>query len=147
MTPIVKQLKDLQADCLALFMKIHNFHWNVKGHDFLPTHMETQAMYELFADIFDDLAERVVQLGEIPLTSLDEIAKHTTVKTETRTKFVSKDVHTAMLEEYKNFRAKLKQLADTAGEADDRGTQNYCDDKITHFDKAIWQLNARIVAP
>ncbi|GAB0029715.1 hypothetical protein VN1349_10780 [Helicobacter pylori] len=61
-------LKHLQADAIVLFMKVHNFHWNVKGTDFFNVHKATEEIYEEFADMFDDLAERIVQLGHHPLS-------------------------------------------------------------------------------
>ena len=38
MSKVIKQLKQIQADAHALYIKVHNYHWNVKGMDFHPVH-------------------------------------------------------------------------------------------------------------
>ncbi|MCG3720027.1 DNA starvation/stationary phase protection protein, partial [Aliarcobacter butzleri] len=45
MSNVIKQLKQIQADAHALYVKIHNFHWNVKGMDFHPVHSYTEGVY------------------------------------------------------------------------------------------------------
>lgn len=88
----VKILKQLQADSIVFFMKVHNFHWNVKGKDFPQVHAATEKIYEEFADVFDDVAERIIQLGETPYVTLESALKAAKIKEESKSDFKSKDV-------------------------------------------------------
>ena len=63
MSKIVKQLKQIQADAHALYIKTHNYHWNVKGMDFFPVHSYTQKIYEEMSELYDDMAEKSFNLG------------------------------------------------------------------------------------
>ncbi|RDU65859.1 DNA starvation/stationary phase protection protein [Helicobacter didelphidarum] len=140
----MKILKQLQADSLVFFMKVHNFHWNVKGKDFPQVHSATEKIYEEFAEIFDDLAERIIQLGEIPCVTLKEALGVAKIKEESKSDFKSKEVLEAILEDYKYFLSKFQKLSKTASSKDDVTTQGYADSQIAHLEKAIWMLKAQL---
>ena len=53
---VVDILKQIQADSIVFYMKLHNLHWNVKGLLFKPIHESTEAIYDEFAEIFDAVA-------------------------------------------------------------------------------------------
>ena len=57
MSKVIKQLKQIQADAHALYIKVHNYHWNVKGMDFHPVHAYTEGLYNEMSVLFDDMAE------------------------------------------------------------------------------------------
>ena len=69
---VIEQLRIMQADSIVLYMKVHNYHWNVRGSDFPQAHKALEEIYDEFADMFDDLAERVAQLGGTPVVTLSE---------------------------------------------------------------------------
>ncbi|WP_120944387.1 MULTISPECIES: Dps family protein [Helicobacter] len=141
---VVDLLKQLQADSLVLFVKLHNFHWNVKGPDFYPVHKFTQEVYEQFAELFDDLAERVTQLGHVPVVTLGEALKVAHVKEESRHSFSSKEVFEAVLKDYEHLEKHFAQLSDLAGQTDDKVTVAYADEQLGHLQKAIWMLKASL---
>ena len=63
---VIEALRKLQADSIVLYMKIHRFHWNVRGLDFPQAHKAFKEIYENFAGIFDDLRARL-QLNGTPI--------------------------------------------------------------------------------
>ncbi|PAF41656.1 Dps family protein [Helicobacter sp. 11S02596-1] len=140
----VKLLKQLQADSIVLFMKIHNFHWNVKGSDFYHTHKATEKIYEEFADMFDDLAERIVQLGDKPVVTLTEALKTAKVKEETRTDFRSDDVFKGIFQDYEYLEKEFKQLSDLASKENDNVTVAYADEQTAKLQKSLWMLRAHL---
>ena len=135
-------LRQLQADSIVLFMKVHNFHWHVRGSDFFQVHAETEKIYENFADLFDDLAERVVQLGEKPVVTLTEALQTSKIKEETKTVFHSKDIFAAVLKDYEYLLETFQELSKTADSEGDTTTVNYADDQIASLQKSIWMLKA-----
>ncbi|MFC3847117.1 DNA starvation/stationary phase protection protein [Helicobacter baculiformis] len=143
-TKVVDLLKQLQADSIVLFMKLHNFHWNVKGPDFYPVHKFTQEVYGQFAELFDDLAERVVQLGAVPVVTLAEALKLAHVKEESKHTFHSKEVFEAVLKDYEHLEKHFVQLSDLAGQTDDKVTLAYADEQLAKFQKAVWMLKASL---
>lgn len=140
----IKILKQLQADSLVFFTKMHNYHWNVKGKDFPQVHATTEEIYNNFADIFDGLAERIIQLGDIPYVTLKEMLDKAKIKEESKTSFKSKEILESVLEDYKYFLKNFKKLSEVAAKQNDTTTQGYADSQVAHLEKAIWMLNAQL---
>lgn len=144
MSKVVEILKQIQADSSVFYIKVHNFHWNIKGMDFHPLHNATQEIYEQFADIFDDVAERVLQIGCVPYVTLAEMLKVAQIKEESKTSFHSKEVVQAILGDFEYFLKKFNELSSEADKAGDKVSAAYADDKIGHLQKAIWMLKAQL---
>lgn len=140
----IKILKQLQADSLVFFIKTHNYHWNVKGKDFPQVHAATEEIYNQFAEIFDALAERIIQLGDTPYVTLKEVLDKAKIKEESKTSFKSKDVLESVLEDYKYFLKNFKKLSEVAAKENDTTTQGLADSQVAHLEKAIWMLNAQL---
>lgn len=141
---VVESLRKLQADSIVLYMKVHNFHWNVRGSDFPQAHKALEEIYDGFADMFDDLAERVIQLGGAPVVTLAEAIKISKIKEETKTTFTSKEILKEVLKIYENLHEDFTDLAKLADKDEDRVTASYCDDKLAELEKAIWMVKAQL---
>jgi starvation-inducible DNA-binding protein len=77
---IVAGLSRLLADTYTLYLKTHNFHWNVTGPMF-------QTLHTLFMDFYneqwlaiDTIAERIRSLGSYAPGTYEEFAKLTQIK-------------------------------------------------------------------
>ena len=55
---ITDGLSRLLADTYTLYLKTHNYHWNVTGPQFNDLHKFLQSQYEELDDFVDDVAER-----------------------------------------------------------------------------------------
>jgi starvation-inducible DNA-binding protein len=144
MSKVTKNLKQLQADAHALFVKIHNYHWNVKGMDFEPVHLKTEAIYNNMATLYDDAAERVIQLGGKPYLTLDDMAKATNIKTEKGDTFKSKEVVKNIIADYKYLHKLFQELSDDADNANDKTTAAFADDNVAILEKELWMLDSMI---
>lgn len=144
MSKVIEQLKQIQADAQVFYVKVHNFHWNVRGMDFHPTHKATQEIYEEFADVFDDAAERVLQLGGVPYVTLADMIKVAKIKEESATSFDSQAIAKAILSDYEYFLKAFLQLSSDADAQGDKVSAAYADDKVAHLQKAIWMLKAQL---
>ncbi|WP_394994355.1 DNA starvation/stationary phase protection protein [uncultured Helicobacter sp.] len=144
MSNIIDQLKQIQADAQVFYIKVHNYHWNVKGMDFHPTHKATEEIYEEFADVFDDMAERVLQLGGVPYVTLADMLKAAKIKEESAHSFDSKTILKAILADYEYFLNAFSALSKSADEAGDKVSAAYADDKCAQLQKAIWMLKAQL---
>ena len=61
---IAEGLGRLLADTYTLYVKTHNFHWNVKGPMFQTLHLMFEQQYNELALAVDLIAERIRALGE-----------------------------------------------------------------------------------
>jgi starvation-inducible DNA-binding protein len=78
---IASGLSKLLADSYSLYLKTHNYHWNVTGPQFNTLHTMFEGQYTELAAAVDEIAERIRALGiKAPgsysafgkLTSIDE---------------------------------------------------------------------------
>ncbi|MES2965449.1 MAG: Dps family protein [Bdellovibrionota bacterium] len=60
---IAKGLSRLLADTYTLYLKTHNFHWNVTGPQFQTLHLMFETQYNELALAVDLIAERIRALG------------------------------------------------------------------------------------
>ncbi len=76
---IAQGLSRLLADSYTLYLKTHNFHWNVKGPMFQTLHLMFEAQYTELAMAVDLIAERIRALGFLAPGSYKEFAKLTSI--------------------------------------------------------------------
>ena len=56
---IAHGLSRLLADSYTLYLKTHNYHWNVKGPLFNTLHLMFEEQYTELATAVDEIAERI----------------------------------------------------------------------------------------
>ena len=144
MSKVIKQLNQIQADAHALFVKFHDYHWNVKGIQFFSIHEYTQKAYEELSEIFDEVAERAIQLGGKAITDPQELNKLAHIKPAGKDSYTPVEVLNGVLEEYKHMLGEFKKLEELAEEVKDSTTVAMAQDKIAEYEKAIWMLNATL---
>jgi len=144
MSKVVKQLKQIQADSQTMFVKLHNYHWNVEGMDFFPVHNQTEEIYNSMAILYDDCAERVLQLGSKPYLTMSDILKATNIKEEKKDSFRSKEVVKAIVSDYKYFLKSFQDLSEEADKAGDKTTAAFADENVAALEKQLWMLGNMI---
>jgi starvation-inducible DNA-binding protein len=77
---IADGLSRLLADSYTLYVKTHNFHWNVTGPMFQPLHAMFEEQYTELATAVDEIAERIRALGFPAPGSFSEFTRLSSVK-------------------------------------------------------------------
>ncbi|MDD6055675.1 MAG: DNA starvation/stationary phase protection protein [Helicobacter sp.] len=144
MSKVIQSLKQIQADCAVFYIKLHNYHWNIKGADFHPVHSALEEMYDGVADVMDEVAERVLQLGDKPYVTLKDMLSVSKIAEDSNTCFDSKTILKIVLADYEYFLKAFKELSDLAGDENDKGTTALADEKVAGYEKAIWMLKAQL---
>jgi starvation-inducible DNA-binding protein len=141
---LIELLNKNLSNLHLLYVKLHNYHWNVKGANFKSVHEMTEAYYNYFAEQYDEVAERIVQLGGKPFASLQEYLKGTSLKEEMKNEFDTKYVLNALLSDFINLNNEFKEISITANENGDVPTANIADNNVAWIEKEIWMINASI---
>ncbi|MGE3246666.1 MAG: Dps family protein [Beijerinckiaceae bacterium] len=79
---IAEGLSKLLADTYTLYLKTHNFHWNVTGPMFNTLHLMFETQYNELALAVDAIAERIRALGVYAPGSYKQYADLTSIKEE-----------------------------------------------------------------
>jgi len=77
---IAEGLSRLLADSYTLYLKTHNFHWNVTGPMFNTLHLMFETQYTEMALAVDLIAERIRALGYPAPGSYAEFARLSSIK-------------------------------------------------------------------
>ena len=72
---IAAGLSKLLADSYTLYLKTHNFHWNVTGPMFQTLHLMFETQYNELALAVDLIAERIRALGHVAPGTYAQYAK------------------------------------------------------------------------
>ena len=144
MKNVISLLNQIQADAHALYVKVHNYHWNIKGMHFYPIHNKTEEIYNHLSELYDDTAERAIQLGGKALLTMGAIASLTGIKEESGESFEGRYVLEKIIEDFNYLKGKFQELAAAADELGDSTTVAMAEDEVANLEKEIWMLSSSV---
>jgi starvation-inducible DNA-binding protein len=134
----------LLADTYTLYLKTHNFHWNVEGPMFQTLHVMFMGQYTEMWNALDLLAERIRALGHYAPGSYTEFAKLSSIK---ESKSVPKALK--MVEELiSGHEAVIKTtrgVFDAAEKAKDQTTMDVLTQRLDIHEKTAWMLRSLLM--
>lgn len=140
---VVEGLQQLLADFHVYFANLRGYHWNIKGAGFFNLHEKFEELYDMAADQIDEIAERLLQLDEVPENKIDKLAKKAklTAKGEPEPE---KAMIKHLLEDMQYMIESVRTVAGIAEEAGDKGTADMIGGYLPGFEKNVWMLNSYI---
>ncbi len=133
----------LLADSYTLYVKTHNYHWNVTGPMFTTLHTLFETQYNELALAVDEIAERIRALGHVAPGSYAQFSALSRVKDADQ---VPKA--TAMIAElasdYETVRATARELIEAAEAAGDQASADLGVRRIEVSEKAAWMLRSHL---
>jgi starvation-inducible DNA-binding protein len=79
---VVAALNRDLASMLTLYQQYHKHHWIVEGAQFLELHLLLEEHYTQLHTQYDQIAERIVALGGLPVSGPVEIQEHAYIEHE-----------------------------------------------------------------
>ena len=140
-TIIVDGLSRLLADTYTLYLKTHNYHWNVTGPMFTSLHTLFEEQYNELALAVDVIAERIRALGEFAPGSYQAFSKLTAIKEET-------DVPNAenmlknLLNSHEIIVRHARELLQTTAIETDEVTADLLTQRMEFHEKNAWMMRA-----
>ncbi|WP_420852141.1 Dps family protein [Paenibacillus hamazuiensis] len=141
MSRVVEALNRQIAGWNVLYVKLHNYHWNVKGPQFFTLHAKFQQLYEEAALHIDELAERVLALGGAPIATMKQYLEISSVQ-EASGHETAEQMVAAIVHDYKTVIGELKEGMALAQETGDETTSDMLLAIHTELEKHVWMLNA-----
>ena len=140
---ICKGLARLLADTYTLYLKTHNYHWNVTGPMFNTLHTMFQTQYEELALAVDDVAERIRTLGAYAPGSFSEFAGMTDIA-EAKPNTSARDMITQLADDQLKVAAAAAALSKVAGAAGDDVSTDLGIRRQDVHEKNAWMLCAHL---
>jgi len=138
---VVESLNVLLASFQTYYQNLRGIHWNIKGKRFFELHTKFEELYDDANMKVDEIAERVLTLGGIPLHTFDDYTENSRV---TVGKNVSNDTDSVNLI-VNSLTSLLKierELLELSDDANDEGTNSLMSDFITEQEKTIWMMQS-----
>ena len=134
-------LSRLLADTYTLYLKTHNFHWNVTGPMFQTLHLMFETHYNELALAVDLIAERIRALGHVAPGSYRAYSKLSTIREEEGVPSATAMVRSLV----KGHEAVAKTARGVFGVADaasDQPTADLLTQRLQIHEKTAWMLRS-----
>jgi len=134
-------LSKLLADSYTLYIKTHNFHWNVTGPMFQALHSMFEEQYMELATAVDAIAERIRALGYYAPGSYQEFSKLTTIKESVEVPG-AREMIKQLVSGHEEVAKTARTAFPAAEKADDEGTIDLLTQRIRLHEKTAWMLRS-----
>ncbi len=140
---IAEGLARLLADTYTLYLKTHNFHWNVTGPQFNSLHLMFETQYTELALAVDLIAERIRALGEPAPGSYSAFAKLSSIREADGVPKADEMVRILAEDQLAVVRT-ARAVFPLADEARDEPTADLLTQRMQVHEKTAWMLRANL---
>lgn len=141
MNPLMPVLNKQIANWTVLFIKLHNYHWYVKGNQFFTLHLKFEELYNEAALHIDELAERVLALQGLPVATMKECMELASIQEAAG----NEDANAMVSNIVNDFGIVLSELKEGMAIAEKEGDQTTGDMLLAIYsslEKHSWMLSA-----
>jgi starvation-inducible DNA-binding protein len=142
MDKLIELMKRAFADTFAMYLKTHNYHWNVEGPDYYQYHILFETIYTEVYGAVDPFAEEIRALDSYAPGSLRRIAELTNIEDDliipTAQEMVRK-----LADANANVIIILKLARDSADALGQNGLVNFLEDRLDNHKKHAWFLRSQ----
>lgn len=138
---LAEALNKQLANWNVLFVKLHNYHWYVKGEQFFTLHSKFEELYNEAATYIDDLAERLLSIGGQPIATMKEYLAQASVQEATGQETAEEMVQN-IAHDFDVMIGELKEGMSLAEEANDEATGDLLLAIHSSLEKQAWMLKA-----
>lgn len=140
---IAEGLKHLLADTYTLYLKTHNFHWNVTGPMFNSLHLMFETQYTELATAVDEIAERIRALGVAAPGSYAQFAELASIEEETGQP-KAKEMIAQLVKDQETVARTARAVFPLADAAADEPTADLLTQRLQVHEKTAWMLRSLI---
>ncbi len=140
---IADGLAKVLADSYSLYIKTHNYHWNVTGPQFNALHTMFEQQYTELSVAVDEIAERIRALGFLAPGSYREFSALTSIEDGDNTLSAEAMVADLVAGQETVVRT-CRELIEIANDASDDPTADLLTVRMQTHEKTAWMLRAMI---
>jgi starvation-inducible DNA-binding protein len=137
-------LSRLLADSYTLYLKTHNFHWNVTGPMFNTLHTMFEAQYTELALAVDQVAERIRALGHFAPGSYKAYAELSTIHEAPEQPPEAMAMVRALAEGHEAVARTARGVFPAADAANDEVSADLLTQRMQVHEKTAWMLRAML---
>ncbi|MDR1848952.1 MAG: DNA starvation/stationary phase protection protein [Zoogloeaceae bacterium] len=138
---IAAGLAKVLADTYSLYLKTHNFHWNVVGPMFNTLHLMFEAQYDELALAVDLIAERIRALGYPAPGSYSEFVRLTAIP-ETVGVPTAGEMVALLVSGHETVARTARAIFPVVDAASDESTADLLTQRMQAHEKTAWMLRS-----
>jgi len=138
---IAEGLSHLLADTYTLYLKTHNFHWNVTGPMFQTLHLMFETHYNELALAVDLIAERIRALGFPAPGTYGEFAKLSSIPEEPGVPG-AQDMIKKLVQGHEAVVRTARKVFPKVDEAHDEPSADLLTQRMQVHEKTAWMLRS-----
>lgn len=142
---IAEGLSRLLADTYTLYLKTHNFHWNVTGPMFQTLHLMFETHYNELALAVDAIAERIRSLGYPAPGTYTQYAKLSSIK-EAEGVPEATQMILLLVNGHEAVAKTARSVFPAADKAHDEATADLLTQRLQIHEKTAWMLRSLLQA-
>ena len=144
MEQLIQQLKVILGTNFALYLKSHNYHWNIEGPNFPQYHDFLNTFYtQVFAQI-DPIAEHIRYLDSYAPGSMERFLELADIEEAVDVIPSSMDMMTQLKSDNDRFIVHLRAGIVAAEQANEPAVGNFLQDLLGAHQKKAWMLRSII---
>lgn len=136
-----KALSHLLADSYTLYLKTHNFHWNVTGPMFRTLHVMFEEQYTELWTAVDLIAERIRALGSYAPGSYKQFSDLTKIEEETSVP-PAIDMIRKLVQGHETVAKTARSIFPIAEKGGDEASLDLLTQRIQLHEKTAWMLRS-----
>lgn len=140
---IADGLSRLLADTYTLYLKTHNFHWNVTGPMFNTLHLMFEGQYNELALAVDAIAERIRALGVHAPGSYKDFAKLSSIP-EADGVPAAEEMIRQLVQGQEAVARTARDVFAAADAANDQPTADLLTQRLQTHEKTAWMLRSML---
>lgn len=141
MEELVEYMKRVLGSSFALYLKAHNYHWNVTGPNFAQYHDFLGDLYEEIHSSIDDTAEEIRKLGSFAPGSFARFAQLSVVQDEVNIP-AAQQMMSNLAADNDKLLSLMYDAREAAEKANKAGTLDYLESRIGVHEKHAWMLKS-----
>jgi starvation-inducible DNA-binding protein len=141
METLIEIMRKVLADTFAMYLKAHNYHWNVEGPNFPQYHEFFGNLYEELHGAVDPIAEEIRSLDAYAPGSFSRFLELTEIEDETNVP-MSREMALKLLRDNDTVLNTLNVAFKLADQFDRQGLADFIAGRIDVHNKHAWMLRS-----
>ncbi|CAM2952118.1 DNA starvation/stationary phase protection protein [Paenibacillus taichungensis] len=138
----VEQVLNRQvANLNVLYVKIHNYHWYVKGPNFFTLHVKFEEFYNEVTVQMDEIAERILTLKGSPAATMKEYLELSSIQEAAGGEDANTMVQN-LIEDFATLSNEYQEGIEVADAAEDQPTSDMLTGFKADLEKHMWMLRS-----
>lgn len=138
---LISAMKTVLGTAFGLYLKTHQFHWNVEGPLFVSLHELFGDQYAEIHAAVDDIAEKIRQLDAYAPGTMERLTQLSRVSSEASVP-AARDMLVMLVKDNETMIEVLNEALDAAKNAKQEGIVNFLGGRVEAHAKHRWMLRA-----